>query len=170
MAESRSPDAIQREIEATRTELAETIDAIADRVSPKKAASRSAHAVRAKASAALGQAEKAVNGVASRAGDAVASGPPVQHEPPITAEQAERAESGELEPTTPTVLDRTGQTIVNGRPASVLDATPDEASQTDLREPAHLHQQSLRTDRVLVTVGVVAATVGVVVLFRSRHR
>lgn len=170
MAESRSPDAIQREIEATRAELADTIDAIADRVSPKKAASRSAHAVRAKASAALGQAEKAVNGVAGRAAEAVPSGSGVQHEPAITPAQVERAESGELEPTTPTVLDRTGQTIVNGRPASVLDATPDEAAQTDLRQPAHLQQLSLRTDRVLLSVGVVAATVGAVVLFRSRRR
>jgi hypothetical protein len=45
--QTRSPDAIQREIEQTRSELAETIDAIADRISPRRAASRGAAAVRA---------------------------------------------------------------------------------------------------------------------------
>lgn len=34
------PDRLQREIEATRAELAETLDQIADRVSPKRAAGR----------------------------------------------------------------------------------------------------------------------------------
>jgi len=40
VAETRSPDAIAKEIEQTRAELAETIDAIADRVSPKRVAQR----------------------------------------------------------------------------------------------------------------------------------
>ena len=47
MAGQRNPDTIQREIEQTRAELADTIDAIADRLSPKRVASRSASAVRA---------------------------------------------------------------------------------------------------------------------------
>lgn len=42
----QDPHAIQREIEHTRAELAETIDAIADRVSPKRVASRSAARLR----------------------------------------------------------------------------------------------------------------------------
>ena len=42
----RNPDQIQREIEQTRAELADTIDAIADRISPRRAASRGAHAVK----------------------------------------------------------------------------------------------------------------------------
>lgn len=37
---ARDPDAIQREIEVTRAELADAIDAIAEKVSPKRAASR----------------------------------------------------------------------------------------------------------------------------------
>ncbi len=37
---ARDPDAIQREIETTRVELAETIDAIAEKVSPQRAAER----------------------------------------------------------------------------------------------------------------------------------
>lgn len=45
MAASRDPDAIAREIEQTRTELADTIEAIADRVSPKRVAARGARAV-----------------------------------------------------------------------------------------------------------------------------
>lgn len=54
VAETRSPDAIQKEIEQTRTELAETIDAIADRISPKRAASRGAAAVKAQVTGAFG--------------------------------------------------------------------------------------------------------------------
>jgi hypothetical protein len=51
---ARNPDAIQREIEQTRAELADTIDAIADRLSPKRAASRGASAVKAQVSSVLG--------------------------------------------------------------------------------------------------------------------
>src|SRR5437763_14042643 len=51
---TRSPDSIQKEIEQTRAELAETIDAIADRISPKRAASRGAAAVKAQVSGVLG--------------------------------------------------------------------------------------------------------------------
>jgi Protein of unknown function (DUF3618) len=47
VAERTDPDEIQREIERTRAELAETIDAIADRVSPKRVAARTADRVRA---------------------------------------------------------------------------------------------------------------------------
>src|SRR5438309_8237312 len=54
VAETRSPDAIQKEIEQTRTELAGTIDAIADRISPKRAASRGAAAVKAQVSGVFG--------------------------------------------------------------------------------------------------------------------
>jgi hypothetical protein len=42
----RDPDAIQREIEETRAELARTVDLIADRLSPKRAASRGASKVK----------------------------------------------------------------------------------------------------------------------------
>ncbi|MCW2914805.1 MAG: hypothetical protein JWN52_2873 [Actinomycetia bacterium] len=38
---ARDPEALEREIERTRDELARTIDALADRVSPKHVASRS---------------------------------------------------------------------------------------------------------------------------------
>lgn len=51
----RDPDAIAREIEQTRAELAETIDAIAERISPKRAASRGAQAVKAQVSSARGK-------------------------------------------------------------------------------------------------------------------
>ena len=52
--QQRDPDAIQKEIEQTRAELAETIDAIADRISPKRAAARSAQAVKSQVSAVFG--------------------------------------------------------------------------------------------------------------------
>jgi hypothetical protein len=48
----RDPDAIAREIEQTRAELADTIDAIADRINPKRAAARSAQAVKAQVTSA----------------------------------------------------------------------------------------------------------------------
>src|SRR3954462_13667969 len=50
----RDPDTIQKEIEQTRAELADTIDAIADRISPRRAASRGAHAVKQSVSSVLG--------------------------------------------------------------------------------------------------------------------
>lgn len=43
---SRDPIAIEREIEQTRAELAHTVDLIAERLSPKRAASRGASKVR----------------------------------------------------------------------------------------------------------------------------
>jgi hypothetical protein len=52
--QQRDPDSIQKEIEQTRAELAETIDAIAERISPKRAAARSASAVKAQVSAVFG--------------------------------------------------------------------------------------------------------------------
>jgi hypothetical protein len=45
VAASRDPDAIAKEIEQTRAELAAAVDAIAQRVSPKRVASRGAAAL-----------------------------------------------------------------------------------------------------------------------------
>lgn len=50
---ARDPDAIQREIERTRAELADTIDALADRLSPKRAAVRGTQAVKTQMSSVL---------------------------------------------------------------------------------------------------------------------
>lgn len=169
MAETRSPDAIQREIEATRAELADTIDAIAERVSPKKAASRGAQAMKAKATAALGGAERAVSDVAGKAGSVTGKGAHEATEPEIVAQQTTQAESGRLEPQEPSVLRASGETIVNGRPASVLDAAPEQAAHHGGRHVANLQQRTLRTDRVLLSVGLAAAAVGAIVLIRSRH-
>jgi type VI protein secretion system component VasF len=46
---SRDPDLIERDIEQTRAELADTIDAIADRVSPKRVAAQGAETLRRQA-------------------------------------------------------------------------------------------------------------------------
>jgi hypothetical protein len=51
---SRDPDSLAREIEQTRAELADTIDAIVDRMSPKRAAARGASAVRGSIASARG--------------------------------------------------------------------------------------------------------------------
>jgi hypothetical protein len=50
---TRKPDVIVREIEQTRAELAETIDAITDRLNPRRAASRGAKAARERVSSAI---------------------------------------------------------------------------------------------------------------------
>lgn len=60
----RDPDTIQKEIEQTRAELADTIDAIADRISPKRAASRGAHAVKSSVSGLFGSNGSNSNGSA----------------------------------------------------------------------------------------------------------
>jgi hypothetical protein len=134
-SERRSPDAIQREIEQTRAELAETIDAIADRISPRRAASRGASAVKAQVSAVF----------SGREGNGAA-------------------------------------------PASVLDAAPEAASKVDGEQRRRAVQEiaregggaaytgtsefqvsrRLRTDRVLLLIGAVAAVAAVVILWRSR--
>ncbi|HEX3708018.1 MAG TPA: DUF3618 domain-containing protein [Mycobacteriales bacterium] len=53
MATTRKPEVIVREIEQTRAELAETIDAITDRLNPRRAASRGARAVKEQVSSAM---------------------------------------------------------------------------------------------------------------------
>jgi hypothetical protein len=70
---SRGPDTIAREIELTRAELADTIDAIADRISPKQAAARGAQAVKAQVASARGIASG--NAPESRPGSHAASAP-----------------------------------------------------------------------------------------------
>src|SRR5436305_2850823 len=67
VAATRDPDLIQKEIEQTRAELAETIDAIADRISPKRAASRGAAAVKAQVSGVFGHGNGNGNGSAPAA-------------------------------------------------------------------------------------------------------
>src|SRR3954449_10623451 len=68
--QQRDPDTIQREIEHTRAELADTIDAIADRISPRRAASRGATAVKSTVSGLFGS-----NGNGNGNGSANGSGP-----------------------------------------------------------------------------------------------
>ena len=110
---TRNPDAIQREIEQTRAELADTIDAIADRISPKRAASRSAQAVKSAFSS---------NGHANG--------------------QANGQSTVSLAP----------------RPAAHAGTT------------SYRVDRKLRSDRVFLAVGAVAALAGVAVLWRTRRR
>lgn len=132
-ATTRDPDAIQKEIEQTRAELAETIDAIADRISPKRAASRSAQAVKAQVSSVFGgEGSKAPGAVLDAAPRAAASPSPAAR----TAAVREIAQAG------------------------------GGAAHTGTRE--FTVSRRLRTDRVLLVVGVAAAVGGVVVLKRSK--
>src|SRR3954453_7348459 len=57
-----NPDTIQREIQQTRAQLADTIDAIADRISPRRVASRGATAMRAQVSSVFGGSDSGTNG------------------------------------------------------------------------------------------------------------
>ncbi|GAA4059298.1 DUF3618 domain-containing protein [Nonomuraea soli] len=51
MAETTDPDELEARIAKTRAELAHTVDAIADRVSPKRVAERSVESVKERAGA-----------------------------------------------------------------------------------------------------------------------
>src|SRR4051794_41198582 len=83
VAEPPSPDAIAKEIEQTRAELAETIDAIADRISPKRAASRGAAAVKASVSGVFSGNGGSGKGRAPASGvDAPGAPPPHVHTAP----------------------------------------------------------------------------------------
>jgi Protein of unknown function (DUF3618) len=64
----RDPDEIAREIEQTRAELTDTIDAIAERISPKRAASRGAQAVKAQVSGVMGKTPEVGEAVSSVVG------------------------------------------------------------------------------------------------------
>jgi hypothetical protein len=132
-ATTRDPDAIQKEIEQTRAELAETIDAIADRISPKRAASRSAQAVKASVSSVFGGADSA----------------------PAAVIDAPAKASGNPDPATRTAAVREIASSGGG------------AAYTGSRE--FTVARKLRTDRVLLVVGVGAAVAGLLVLRRSRR-
>lgn len=63
------PEAIERDIERTRAELARTVDAIAERVSPKRVAERNVAKVKAQASQAVASLGELVGGSKRADGD-----------------------------------------------------------------------------------------------------
>lgn len=140
MAETRSPDAIQKEIEQTRAELAETIDAIADRISPKRAASRGAAAVKAGVSGVFGS-----NGHSDGNGRAPAA------VLDATAAAASHTDTQRRQQEISAIAGSGGGSAYAG------------SSQYSVK-------RTLRTDRVLLAVGAVAAVAAVAVLWRSRRR
>lgn len=71
MADS-DPAALEREIERTRAELARTIDAIADRVSPKRVAERSVAKIKTNATHLMASVGDLVSGNAYRPVDVAA--------------------------------------------------------------------------------------------------
>jgi hypothetical protein len=140
-ATTRDPDAIQKEIEQTRAELAETIDAIADRISPKRAASRGAQAVKAQVSSVFGGDSKAPASVLDASPDAAARPDPIA---------------------------RLASPDAAARTSAVRRIAEEGggATYTGAREFAVARR--LRTERVLLLVGAAAALGGLVVLRRSR--
>jgi hypothetical protein len=137
--QQRDPDTIQREIEQTRAGLADTIDAIAERISPRRAASRGASAVKSSVSGLFGS-----NGEGSANGSAPAS---VLDAGPAAAAKVD--------------------TAARHRAVQSVAETGGGAAYTGTSEFSV--NRRLRVDRVLLTVGVVAAVAGVAVLWRSRR-
>ena len=120
----QDPGSIQREIEHTRAELAETIDAIADRVSPRRMATRGAARVKG-----VFAREQAPDGFARE--PAEQPGIPVSELREIAAEGAGAGHTG---------------------------------------TSTYAIERSLRTDRVLIAVGVVAGVAALVILARKRAK
>ena len=137
--QQRDPDTIQREIEHTRAELADTIDAIADRISPRRAASRGATAMKSTVSGLLGG-----NGNSS----ANVSGP-------ASVLDAGPAAAGKVD--------------TAGRPRAVQSVAKRGGGAAYTGTSEFSVNRRLRVDRVLLTVGVAAAVAGAVVLWRSRR-
>jgi hypothetical protein len=137
--QQRDPDTIQREIERTRAELADTIDAIADRISPRRAASRGATAVKS-----------SVSGLFGGNGDGGSNG-----SAPASVLDAGPAAAGKVD------------TPARARAAQSVAQAGGGAAYTGTTEFSV--NRRLRVDRVLLTVGVAAAVVGVAVLWRSRR-
>jgi hypothetical protein len=133
---TRSPDAIQKEIEQTRAELAETIDAIADRLSPRRAAHRGAAAVKASVSSAFG-----ANGNGNGSAPASVLDAPARAASKVDAQARTNA---------------VREIAAKGGGASYTGASEYSVS------------RKLRSDRVLLLVGVAAAIAGFIVLRRAR--
>ena len=138
-AQQRDPDTIQREIEQTRAELADTIDAIAERISPRRAASRGATAVKSSVSGLFGG-----NGHGAANGSAPTS---VLDAGPATAGKVDTA-----------ARQRAVESVAQAGGGSAYTGTSEFS--VDRR---------LRADRVLLAVGVAAAVAGAIVLWRSRR-
>jgi len=131
----RSPEVLVREIEATREDLAVTLDAIADRVSPKRVAKRGTEQAKVAAARAKDivteKAGKAREALADRAGTAKDSAAGTRGTVAERASSArdvltEKAATAQVSVTDAAahartaVADRTG----HGAPASVRDSDP----------------------------------------------
>lgn len=132
------PDEIQREIERTRADLAETIDAIAQKVSPKRALTRT-----------VGRVRSAVQGdAAPRVGVGV----------PETGQRLGLLAGGGAAVDAPTTAVDQHEAYARD---SGLPGGPGGASSYTVR-------RQLRVDRVLMAAGAAVALVVVVVLVRHR--
>lgn len=137
----RSPEVLVREIEATREELAVTLDAIADRVSPKRVAKRGSEQAKEAALKAKDviteKAGKAREALAERAGDAKDAtagsrgslAEKASTAKDVLAEKAASAQatvSGAAAQARTAVAERTGHgtTGAHEAPAALLDADP----------------------------------------------
>ncbi len=131
----RSPEVLVREIEATREELAVTLDAIAERVSPKRVAKRGTDQAKVAAGRArevvTEKAGKAREALAERAGTAKDSAAGTRGTLAVRASSAkdvlvEKAASAQASVTDAAVHARTAVADRTGHsaPAAVLDSDP----------------------------------------------
>jgi hypothetical protein len=151
VAETRSPDAIQKEIEQTRAELADTIDAIADRISPKRAATRGAAAVKAGVTGVF-------NGTGSggSAGSRGSTGSKSNGRAPAAVLDAPVAASS--------------HTDTQRRQREISAVASNGGGSTYAGSSQYSIKRTLRTDRVLIVLGAAATVAAVAVLWRSRRR
>lgn len=141
VADARDPDVIQREIEQTRAELADTIDAIADRLSPKRAAGRGAAAVKAQVSSVLDRGGRDNH----------------RSESDAPASLLDAPDGGSSSESEPSRADAVKRIAIEGGGTQFMGTSRFSTS------------RSLRADRLLLVVGVGAAVTAVIVLRRSRH-
>lgn len=163
MAETaRDPDALQQEIERTRGELARTIDAIAERVSPKHAARRGVAMMKQNAT----HAREAVSERLSRDGRRAARPRALQEGTP---QQGAHQQGSPLEGLSQRDGGSSGE-----RPqlsgATAFPAREPGEEPLDVRATTYRVRHTLRKDRVILAtgVGLLVITGTVIVWRRSR--
>ncbi len=154
---TRDPEALVREIEATREDLAETIDAIADRISPKRVAGRGKETVKEKTAAA----REVIGEKVAAAREAVAERTAGAREQLGEKTLAAKETVGATTSTARQALDeQTAALSQGGSPASVLDSGSGARGGSPL--------DALPVPREALVAGAVAALLGLWLWRRRR--
>jgi len=167
---SKDPEVLARQIEETREDLAETLDAIADRVSPKRVASRTKESVAETVKEKVAQAKEVVN-------DKTAQAKQVVNDKTAQAKQAvEDRRSSSVDPNASSVrLDQvTTTTAANGTgtlpPVSGVEVPPLKPATGTTRSGSSSSSGSpLDGVPPQALAGAGAAVVGLLLLLRRRR-